>query len=115
MKRQTLGLAALRGHDVNIRVAGILRAERDPLAVRREMRIRRLALKAGESPRCAAFELEHAARLTQCAEDRGAGLVRAAGDAPARIVGGPAVLRRSGERRGTRGFADPPLDGGAFS
>src|SRR2546421_13110243 len=49
MPGQTLWLAAVRGHHVHVEIAGIFTAEGDPFSVWREMRVRSLALKAGDA------------------------------------------------------------------
>src|SRR3984893_4282286 len=59
MPRQTFWLATIRGHHVNIQIAGVLTAEGDPFSVRREMRIRSLAFKAGTPPSHAARAWHH--------------------------------------------------------
>ena len=51
MPGQTFRFAAIRRHEVNVQVARVLAAEGDPSSVRREMRIRRLALKTCDAPR----------------------------------------------------------------
>src|ERR1035437_7174802 len=58
MPGQAFRLAAFGGRDVNIGVARILRAERQPLAVGRKMRIGGLALEAGQPPCRAARALD---------------------------------------------------------
>ena len=58
MPRQPLRLAAFGRHDVDVDVAGVLAAERDPLAVGREMRIGGLSLKARQAARDAAGALD---------------------------------------------------------
>ena len=58
MPRQPLRLAALGRHDVDVDVAAVLGAERDPLAVGRELRIGRRALEARDAPRHAAGALD---------------------------------------------------------
>src|SRR6185295_12065521 len=51
MPRQTPGLATFSRHHINVEVAGVLAAERDPFAVRREMWIRSLALETRDAAR----------------------------------------------------------------
>ena len=58
MPRQTLRLAAFGRHDVNVEVACILAAERDPSSVGRKMWIRSLSLKTRQSF-CAATGARH--------------------------------------------------------
>src|SRR5882672_12562758 len=54
MPRQSAWFAAFGRHHINVEVAGILAAKRDPFTVRREMRIRGLSLKTRQSSRAAA-------------------------------------------------------------
>src|SRR5438876_4709815 len=53
MPCQTSRLATISGNHVNIHIAGVLAAERDPFSIGREMRIRRLSLKTCETTRSA--------------------------------------------------------------
>ena len=51
MPRQTSRLAAISGHHVNVHVAGVFAAKRNPFSIGREMRIRCLALETREASR----------------------------------------------------------------
>ena len=59
MPRQALGIAAFGRHDIHVGVAGIFAAEGNRSAVRRKVRVRRLALKAREAARETAGSLDH--------------------------------------------------------
>src|SRR5882672_9642311 len=54
MPGQTTRLAALSRHNINIEIAGVFATESDPFSVRRKMRVRSLALKAGDASGTAA-------------------------------------------------------------
>src|SRR5262249_42539112 len=58
MPGQTLRLAAFSRHDIDVSVAGVFTAERDPLPVGREVRARSLALETGQAARQAAGPLD---------------------------------------------------------
>jgi hypothetical protein len=99
MPGQALRLATLRGDDVDVGVAGVLAAERDPLAVGGEMRIRRLALEAGQAARHAARTLDRPDIV-----GIGEGDLRCADRRHPQQFGRPAVGRGpAGERRHDEG------------
>src|SRR5260221_1580692 len=49
MPRQTLRLAAISRHHIDVQIAGVFTAEGDPFSVRREVWIGSLSLKTGEA------------------------------------------------------------------
>jgi hypothetical protein len=68
MPGQTLRLAALVGRDVDVCVAGVFGAERNPLPVGREVGIRCLALEACQaaSPATSAFDYPDVVGVSEC-------------------------------------------------
>src|SRR5262249_37346661 len=63
---QTLRLASFGGNDVDVGVAGVFGAEGDPLPVWREVRVRGLALEAGQSARQAPGSLDDPDVVGRC-------------------------------------------------
>src|SRR5262245_10322296 len=59
MPCQPFGLTAFGGDDVDVVVAGVLTAEGDPLAIRGEVRILSLSLKAGDAASRAARAFDY--------------------------------------------------------
>src|SRR5262245_25379414 len=58
MPGQTLRLAAFSRQDIDVSVTGVFSAERDPLPVGREVRVRGLALETGQAARHATGPLD---------------------------------------------------------